>query len=67
VVFQPMKDGKASGAYEVFADGFAGALQDNNPRNAEFRPVGLAVGPDGSLYISDSQKGRIWRVSYGKK
>ena len=43
VVFQPMKDGKPSGAYEVFADGFAGEIKDNNPRNAEFRPVGLAV------------------------
>ena len=67
VVFQPMKDGKPSGSYEVFADGFAGEMADNNPRNAKYRPVGLAVGPDGSLYISDSQKGRIWRVSYAKK
>jgi glucose/arabinose dehydrogenase len=67
VVFQPMKDGKPNGAYEVFADGFAGEMADNNPRNARYRPVGLAVGPDGSLYISDSQKGRIWRVSYAKK
>ncbi|HUQ10535.1 MAG TPA: PQQ-dependent sugar dehydrogenase [Steroidobacteraceae bacterium] len=66
VVFQPMKDGKPSGDYEVFADGFAGDLQDNNPRNARYRPVGLQVGPDGSLYIADSQKGRIWRVSYKK-
>jgi len=67
VVFQPMKDGKPNGAYEVFADGFAGEMADNNPRNAKYRPVGLAIGPDGSLYISDSQKGRIWRVSYAKK
>ena len=67
VVFQPMKDGKASGPYEVFADGFAGTIEDNNPRNADYRPVGLAVGADGSLYIADSQKGRIWRVSHGKK
>jgi glucose/arabinose dehydrogenase len=67
VVFQPMKNGKPSGAYEVFADGFAGEMQDNNPRNARFRPVGLAMGPDGSLYVSDSQKGRVWRVSYGAK
>jgi glucose/arabinose dehydrogenase len=51
----------------VFADGFAGELKDNNPRNATYRPVGLTVGPDGSLYIADSQKGRVWRVSYGKK
>jgi glucose/arabinose dehydrogenase len=67
VVFQPMKDGKASGEYEVFADGFAGQIADNNPRNAQYRPVGLAVGPDGALYISDSQKGRIWRVTYSAK
>ena len=66
VVFQPLKNGKPSGAYEVFADGFAGALKDNNPRNADYRPVGLAVAPDGSLYIADSQKGRIWRVTYRK-
>ena len=67
VVFQPMKDGKASGPYEVFADGFAGEMKDNNPRNAQYRPVGLAVGPDGSLFVSDSQKGRVWRISYRGK
>jgi glucose/arabinose dehydrogenase len=67
VVFQPMKNGKPSGPYEVFADGFAGDMADNNPRNARYRPVGLAVGPDGSLYVSDSQKGRIWRIRYGSK
>jgi glucose/arabinose dehydrogenase len=67
VVFQPMKNGKANGAYEVFVDGFAGEMEDNSPRNAKYRPVGLAVGPDGSLFVSDSQKGRIWRISYGKK
>jgi glucose/arabinose dehydrogenase len=66
VVFQPMKDGKPDGAYETFADGFAGDIKDNNPRNAEYRPVGLAIGPDGSLYIADSQKGRIWHVTYKK-
>jgi mono/diheme cytochrome c family protein len=26
--------------------------------------MGLAEGPDGSLYISDSNKGKIWRVMY---
>jgi glucose/arabinose dehydrogenase len=29
------------------------------------RPVGLAVGSDGSLYISDDQNGYIYRVTYG--
>lgn len=28
------------------------------------RPVGIAVGPDGSLYISDDTLGYIYRVSY---
>jgi len=66
VVFQPMKNGKPNGPYEVFADGFAGEMKDNNPRNAAHRPVGLALAPDGSLYVSDSQKGRIWHITYRK-
>ncbi|HXA40053.1 MAG TPA: c-type cytochrome [Phenylobacterium sp.] len=62
VVFQPLKDGKASGNYVVFADGFAGPNKASG--KAVFRPSGLAVGPDGALYISDDVKGRIWRVTY---
>ena len=31
---------------------------------AAHRPSGVAVGPDGSLYISDDEDGRIWRVTY---
>lgn len=62
VVFAPLRNGEASGEWQVFADGFAGA--DLSPRGAAHRPVGLAQGPDGSLYISDSQVGRIWRVIY---
>ena len=30
----------------------------------EGRPVGLAVGPDGSLYVSDEPGGRVWRIAY---
>jgi glucose/arabinose dehydrogenase len=62
VVFQPMANGKASGPYQVFADGFAGARKE--PGLAAHRPSGLAVGPDGALYISDDQGGRVWRVSH---
>ncbi len=62
VVFQPLKGGKASGDYLVFADGFAGPNKASG--KAVFRPSGLAVGPDGALYISDDVKGRIWRVTY---
>ena len=62
VVYQPLKDGKASGDFVVFADGFAGAVKE--PGRAAFRPTGLAMGPDGALYISDDRHGRIWRVTY---
>ena len=62
VVFQPLADAKASGPFVVFADGFAGAIKE--PGQAAHRPSGLAVGPDGALYISDDQRGRIWRVTY---
>jgi glucose/arabinose dehydrogenase len=62
VVFQPMAGGKASGPFVVFADGFAGAVKE--PGRAAHRPTGLAVSPDGALYIADDQGGRIWRVTY---
>lgn len=64
VVFVPFKDGLPSGEWEVFADGFTGKEALFNPGDAEHRPMGLAQGPDGSLYISDSREGTIWRVLY---
>lgn len=64
VIFIPMKDGKPSGQWEVFADGFIGPQPITNPADAFFRPCGLAEGPDGSLYIVDSQHGRVWRILY---
>jgi glucose/arabinose dehydrogenase/cytochrome c5 len=62
VVFQPMSGGKASGGYIIFADGFSGGQRD--PAKARYRPMGLAIGPDGALYIADDVKGRIWKVTY---
>jgi len=62
VVFQPLSNGKASGDFVVFADGFAGAIKE--PRQAAFRPTGLTMAPDGALFISDDTHGRIWRVTY---
>jgi glucose/arabinose dehydrogenase len=62
VVFLPFKNGLPSGDYEIFADGFAGS--NKTPQGATYRPCGLAQAPDGSLYICDDQKGRIWKVSY---
>lgn len=64
VVFVPFAHGKPTGQYETFADGFAGTQKPMSSGDAQYRPVGLAQGPDGSLYISDSQRGRIWRVIY---
>jgi glucose/arabinose dehydrogenase/mono/diheme cytochrome c family protein len=62
VVFQPMAGDHASGGCEIFADGFAGAVK--SPDKAVHRPDGLAIGPDGSLYISDDVRGRIYRIVY---
>jgi glucose/arabinose dehydrogenase len=67
VTFQPFAGGKPSGKFEVFADGFAGKSPLMQPNQAVARADGVAQGPDGSLFIGDSQKGKIWRVVYKGK
>jgi glucose/arabinose dehydrogenase/mono/diheme cytochrome c family protein len=62
VVFQGLSGDLASGKCEIFADGFAGA--DKSPGKAAHRPTGLAVGPDGALYVADDVAGRIYRIVY---
>jgi glucose/arabinose dehydrogenase/mono/diheme cytochrome c family protein len=62
VVYQGISGDKASGTCEIFADGFAGP--DVSPAKAAHRPTGLAVGPDGALYVADDVKGRIYRIVY---
>ena len=66
VVFVPLNKSGKAGTPKVFADGFAGPKENRNGKKANFRPTGVTVGPDGALYIADSQKGRIWRIAYGK-
>jgi glucose/arabinose dehydrogenase len=66
VTFVPFSGGKPSGDRQMFADGFAGQTPLMNPGQALARPGGLAVGPDGSLYITEDAKGKIWRVMYRK-
>ncbi|MEX2512992.1 MAG: c-type cytochrome [Cyclobacteriaceae bacterium] len=64
VAFVPFQNGQPAGDWEVFANGFAGKNLVPNVGDADFRPMGLAEGPDGSLYISDSKKGKIWRIMF---
>jgi glucose/arabinose dehydrogenase len=64
VTFQPFAKDKPSGEFEIFANGFAGKDPLMSPADAVARADGVAQAPDGSLYIADSQKGKIWRVMY---
>ena len=64
VCFVPFNQGRPSGTWEVFADGFAQVDTIVNTSDAVYRPMGLATGPDGSLYITDSNEGKIWRIIY---
>jgi glucose/arabinose dehydrogenase len=49
-----MAGGRPAGAYQTFASGAKGPTS--------VRPAGLAIGPDGSLYISADENQTIWRV-----
>lgn len=67
VVFVPFENGKPTEKWEVFANNFAGTTNIVSPRNAKYRPCGLAQGPDGSIYVSDDSNGAIFKISYVKK
>lgn len=67
VVFVPFQNGKPSGNWEVFANGFSGVDVVKNLRDVQHRPCGLTQGPDGSLYVSDDVKGTIYRIVYNAK
>jgi len=64
VAFVPFMNGLPSGDMEIFANGFAGVDIIKSPGNAKYRPMGLAQGPGGELYISESNVGRIWKIDY---
>jgi len=68
VAFVPMDgQGAPAGDWFVFADKFKGAEPLMSPGDAEYRPAGLAVGPEGALFIAEDQSGRIWKVTYGSE
>lgn len=64
VCFVPFVNGKPTGNWEVFADGFSVLDTIPNTNDAKGRPVGLAQGPDGALYIIESVKGKLWKISF---
>ncbi|MCY4000508.1 MAG: PQQ-dependent sugar dehydrogenase [Bacteroidetes bacterium] len=64
VTFLPMENTEVTGEPEIFAGGFVGSNSISTSSEARARPTGLAMGPDGSMYISDSVNGRIWRIIY---
>jgi glucose/arabinose dehydrogenase/cytochrome c553 len=64
VCFVPFNNDGSAREWEVFADGFTVVDTVVNTSDAVYRPMGLSEGPDGSVYISESNKGKIWRVMY---
>jgi glucose/arabinose dehydrogenase len=67
IAFVPFSNGKPSGKWEIFANGFAGTPEQVASGSAVHRPCGLAQGPDGALYVTDDEKGTIWKISYKSK
>jgi len=67
VAFVPFKNGKPSGPWEVFADNFMQADDSAAKTSYHHRPMGIAQGPDGALYVADDLKGTIFKISYSAK
>jgi glucose/arabinose dehydrogenase len=58
----PMHNGKADGSYEDFLTGFV--TKDGEVWG---RPVGVTVGHDGDLFVTDDGSRSVWRVTYAGK
>ena len=54
VAFAPFTDGKPTGSYTTFAIG--------SESETWLRASGVAVTPDGTVYISADKNGLIWKV-----
>jgi glucose/arabinose dehydrogenase len=64
VVFAPFRFNRPVGTFTTFADDFAPSPGTGRVSRGTHRPVGLAQGPDGSLYVSDDTGGTIYKVTY---
>jgi glucose/arabinose dehydrogenase len=68
VVFVPFKNGKPQRAAD-WSDpskqwnAFAGGYQDGGGPRRSGRPTGITVGPNGDLFLADSQTGAIYRIA----
>ncbi len=62
VIHIPMKNGHATGEYDDFLTGFVTADGE-----VWGRPVGVTVGNDGSLFVTDDGSRSVWHVVYTGK
>jgi glucose/arabinose dehydrogenase len=62
VIFIPVVNGKATGEYDDFLDGFV--TKDGQVWG---RPVGVTVGNDGSLFVTDDGSRSVWHITYTGK
>lgn len=67
VVFVPMRDGRPSSAVAwddptVQWQDFIGGFQSGGSLERIGRPTGVAVGPQGSLFVADDFSGAIYRI-----
>ena len=59
VIYIPIHNGHATGEYDDFLTGFVTA-----DGQVWGRPVGVAVGNDGSLFVTDDGSRSVWHVTY---
>ena len=62
--FVPFEGAQPSGPTEIFADGFARVDPIVAAGDAVFRPMSVAIGPDGSLYVGETEHGALWRIRF---